>query len=68
MLDWIEDPVLCGAHPESGSDGSGLDSSLAQHMCVAAMRIELVEKLKVASIVPEVQKEMTIIVPYYPKL
>ena len=48
VLDWIEDPVLCGAHPESGSDGSGLDSSLAQHMCVASMRIELVEKLKVA--------------------
>ena len=43
----MEDPVLCGAHPESGSDGSGLDSSLAQHMCVASMRVELVEKLKV---------------------
>ena len=47
-MNWMEDPVLCGAHPESGSDGSGLDSSLAQHMCVASMRIELVEKLKVA--------------------
>ena len=49
-MDWIDDPVLCGAHPESGPDGSGLDSSLAQLMCVAAMRIELVEKLQVIQI------------------
>ena len=46
VLRWMEDPVLCGAHPESGPDGSGLDSCLAQLMCVAAMRMELAAKLK----------------------
>ena len=51
----MEDPVLCGAHPESGSDGSGLDSSLAQHMCVASMRVELVKKLTVTQIAIIVQ-------------
>ena len=46
VLGWMEDPVLCGAHPESGPDGSGLDSCLAQLMCVASMRLELAAKLK----------------------